>query len=131
MPTIEPAARAILEAPNFAFVATTRKDGTILNVPVWVDAEGDNVILNSAEGRAWTANLRRNGQITVTVANGENPYEFVSITGHLAGEDTETAGDHIDAMAKKYLGQDTYPFHQPGDVRVKFTIAPDRVFFNG
>jgi len=131
MPTIEPAARAILEAPNFAFVATPRKDGTILNVPVWVDVEGDKVVLNSAEGRAWPANLRRTGQITVTVANGENPYEFVSVTGHLDSEDTETADDHINAMAKKYLGQDEYPFRQPGEERVKFTIAPDRVYFNG
>ena len=52
MPSIDPGARALLEAPNFAHVATLRQDGTILNVPVWVHIEGDDVILNSAEGRA-------------------------------------------------------------------------------
>ena len=130
MAKIEPAARALLEATNFAHVATLRDDGTILNVPVWVDVEGDDVVLNSAEGRAWPANLRRTGQITVTVSNSENPYEFVSITGHLDREDSETADDSINALAKKYLGEDEYPFRQPGEVRVKFLIAPDRVYHN-
>jgi len=131
MPSIDPGARALLEAPNFAHVATLRQDGTILNVPVWVHIEGDDVILNSAEGRAWPANLRRNGQITVTVSNSENPYEFVSITGSLAGEDKETADDNINALAKKYLDQDEYPFRQPGEERIKFTISPDRVYHHG
>jgi len=131
MPSIDPGARALLEAPNFAHVATLRQDGTILNVPVWVHIEGDDVILNSAEGRAWPANLRRNGQITVTVSNSENPYEFVSITGSLAGEDKETADDNINALAKKYLDQDEYPFRQPGEERIKFTIRPDRVYHHG
>lgn len=131
MPSIDPGARALLEAPNFAHVATLRQDGTILNVPVWVDIEGDDVILNSAEGRAWPANLRRNGQITVTVSNSENPYEFVSITGSLAGEDKETADDNIDALAKKYLGQDEYPFRQPGEERVIVRVTPEKVHHHG
>lgn len=131
MATIEPAARALLEAPNFAHVATLRADGTILNVPVWVDVEGDDVVLNSAEGRAWPANLRRTGTITVTVQNIQNPYEYVSVTGHLEREDKATADENINALAKKYLGQDEYPFRQPGEERVKFYIAPDRVSHNG
>jgi PPOX class probable F420-dependent enzyme len=131
MATIEPAARAILEAPNFAHVATLREDGTILNVPVWVDVDGDSVVLNSAEGRAWPTNLRRTGKITVTVQNLQNPYEYVSVTGHLDREDKEDADDNINALAKKYLGQDEYPFRQPGEERIKFFIAPDRVTYNG
>jgi PPOX class probable F420-dependent enzyme len=128
MASIDPASRALLEDRNFAFVATQREDGTIQNVPVWVHVEGDLVTLNSAEGRAWPKNLRRTGQITVTVPKSENPYEFTTITGHLEREETETADADIDFLAKKYMDVDSYPFRQEGEQRVKFYIAPDRVF---
>ena len=125
---IEGRARELLQKPNFAHVATLRKDGTIHNVPVWVDVDGEDVVLNSAEGRAWPANLERTGKITVTVTDKENPYEYVSVTGSLREASKDDADEHIDAMAKKYMGLDEYPLRQPGEVRVKYRIAPDRVF---
>lgn len=124
---IEGRAEELLKEPNFAHVATIRKDGTIHNVPVWVDTDGGDVLLNSAEGRAWPANLERTGKITVTVSNRENPYEYVSVTGELAESSHEDADAHIDALAKKYMGVDEYPLRQPGEVRVKYRIRPDRV----
>ncbi len=70
--------------------------------------------------------LREDGT-TPTVLNMEDPYEYLTLTGHVAEETEDGAMDHIDAMAEKYIGQDSYPFHQPGDVRVIFRIAPDHV----
>ena len=84
-------------------------------------------MLNTAEGRTWPKNLRRDGHTTLTVQNLENPYEYLTITGHVVEDTTEGADAHIDRMAQKYLGQDTYPFRQPGEERVIFRIAPDRV----
>ncbi len=131
MPAIEGRAKDLLEAKNFAHVGTVREDGTALVVPVWVDTDGEHILLNSAEGRAWPANLRRTGHITVTVTNSENPYEFVSFTGKVAGDTHEGADDHINAMAKKYLGEDEYPFRQPGEERVLFAITPERMKHHG
>ena len=125
--TLEPRDRELLTAPNFCHVSTIREDGTIHTVPIWVDVEGDEVLLNTETSRAWPQNLRRTGHTTLTVLNMENPYEYLTITGHVAAETEEGANAHIDAMAKKYIGQDAYPFHQEGDVRVIFRIAPDRV----
>ena len=124
-------AAELLQAPNFAHISTLRKDGSPHAALVWVDVEGDNVVLNSAEGRAWPANLRRDGRITILVADKENPYRYAMIRGRLAGEDHETADAHINAMAKKYLGQDEYPFRQPGEQRVRFTIEPEHVSVHG
>ena len=129
--TLDDRDRELLQGKNFAYVATIRQDGTVHNVPVWVDVEGNNVVVNSAEGRVWPENVRRTGQATLTVANTDNPYEYVSITGHLAEDTHEGADEHIDKMAQKYLGQDKYPYHQPGDVRVIMRIAPDRVQRSG
>jgi PPOX class probable F420-dependent enzyme len=125
--TLDDRDRELLQGTNFCHVATLREDGTIHNVPVWVDVDGNTVLLNSAEGRAWPANARRTGKATLTVANMENPYEYVSITGHITEDTHDGADEHIDKLAQKYLGQDTYPFRKPGEQRVMIRIAPDRV----
>lgn len=119
--------RALLEDKNFCHVATLREDGTIHDVPVWVDVEGDELVLNSAEGRVWPANLQRTGRGTFTVQNLENPYEYVMIDGRLEEATHDGADEHIDRLAKKYLGEDTYPFRQPGERRVLLRIRPERV----
>ncbi len=129
--TLDDRDRELLQAPNFVHVSTLRPDGTVQTVPIWVDVDGDAIVLNTAEGRAWPRNLRRDGRATLTVQNLENPYEYVTITGHVAGDTTDGADAHIDKMAQKYLGQDTYPFRQPGEQRVIFRIAPDRVHRSG
>lgn len=126
--TLDDRDRELLKGKNFVHVSTLRPDGTIQTVPVWVDVSDDgNVLLNSAEGRAWPENLRRTGRATLTVQNLENPYEYVTITGRLVEDTHENADEHIDSLAKKYLGEDRYPFRQPGEQRVKLAIAPERV----
>lgn len=128
--TLDDRDRELLAAPNFVTVSTLRPDGSIQAAPIWVDVDGDTVVLNTAEGRAWPENLRREGHATLTVQNLENPYEYVTISGHVSADTTDGADEHIDQMAKKYLGQDTYPYRQPGEQRVIFRITPDRVYRN-
>ncbi len=129
--TLEGRARELLEAPNFCLVATLLKDGTPHVVPSWVDVEGDLVRLNSAEGRLWPKNIRRDPRVTLTVLNQENPYEFVSIRGRLAEDTHDGADEHIDRLAKKYMGVDSYPFRQEGEQRITFEIEPERVIHHG
>jgi PPOX class probable F420-dependent enzyme len=125
--TVEGRARELLEEANFSMTATIRRDGSPHVVPTWVDVDDNHVLLNTAEGRAWPANLRRDNRITITVPDKDNPYEYVEIRGRLSDEDHEGADAHADKMAKKYLGQEKYPFKQPGEQRVVFRIAPDWV----
>jgi PPOX class probable F420-dependent enzyme len=122
----DPGVAALLDAPNHAVIATHNADGSILSNVVWVDAEDGAVAVNSAEGRRWPANLQRNPERSLLVMNQENPYEFVEIRG-VAESTHEGADEHIDRLAKKYLGQDEYPFRQPGEQRVKFTVRPSHV----
>jgi len=125
---LEGRARELLEQPNLCFVGTTRKDGTVQVVPTWVDVEEGRPALNTSEGRAWPANARRDGKITLTVADTENPYEFVTITGTLAEDTHDGALEQADRLAKKYMGVDKYPFLQPGEQRITFRIEPERIF---
>lgn len=124
---IEGRPRELLEAANFCHVGTIRGDGTPHIVPVWVDTDGEHVLLNTAEGRAWPSNARRDPRVTLTVANMDNPYEYVEIRGRVAEMTREGADDHINRMAKKYLDEDEYPFRQPGEQRMVVRVAPEGV----
>jgi PPOX class probable F420-dependent enzyme len=129
---LEGRAREIVKDKNFAHVAVPRQDGTIQGVVVWADVDDQGrVVVNSAEGRGWPQNLRRAGNATVTVANHENPYEFVSVTGRLVEDTHDGADDVIDGLAKKYLDADSYPFRQEGEQRVTFVLEPERVSHQG
>jgi len=124
---IEERAEALLKAKNFCHVATLRADGSVHGVPVWVDVQDGRVVLNSAEGRAWVRNVERDPRVTLTVVNGENPYEYVEVRGRVAERTHEGADAHIDAMAKKYMGVDEYPLRQPGEQRVIIRVEPEHV----
>lgn len=128
---IEGRARELIEQPNFCYVATMRSNGRPHVAVVWADVEGDQVVLNSAEGRAWPANLRRDGQATLTIADRNNQYEYVSLDCRLAQDTHEGADESIDKLAKKYLDADEYPFRQPGEQRIVFRLEPERVKVQG
>jgi PPOX class probable F420-dependent enzyme len=128
---IEGRSEELLRDRNFAAVATMRPDGRPHVVPVWVDVEHGQAVLNTAEGRAWPRHLERDPRVTLTVQNLDNPYEYVEIRGRVAERTTEGAREHIDALARKYLGVDTYPDHRPGEQRVIIRVEPEYVRHNG
>jgi PPOX class probable F420-dependent enzyme len=121
--------RELFETANHAVVAVPRRDGTVQTVVAWVHPEGDTLTLNSAEGRAWPANLRSAKTATVTVMDGANPMEWASVTGRLVACTPDGADEHIDSLAKKYLDQDEYPYRAPGEQRLKIVLAPERVSY--
>jgi len=130
--TLEGPARAIVADKNYAHLSVPREDGSILSVVIWSDVDdAGNIIVNSAEGRAWPRLLRRAGRATLSWANAANPYEFVSVTAALVGDTHDGADAGIDALAKKYMGVDTYPGHSDAEQRVQFTLSPERVTHRG
>jgi PPOX class probable F420-dependent enzyme len=116
----------LLSDPNFAVVSTFNADGSILSTIVWISAEDSIVAVNSAKGRRWPANLERDPRITALVYEAGNPYNYVEIRGRVTAT-TEGADEHINALSKKYIDQDEYPFRQPGEERIKFVIQPDHI----
>lgn len=124
---LTPAQKAFLTGKNFAHIATINKDGTPAVTPVWIDLEGDTVIVNSEEKRLKVRNLVRNPNVAIEVQDATDPYRYIEIRGKVIEITREGAFEGIDRLAKKYLGRDTYPGNKPGDVRVVIRIAPERV----
>jgi PPOX class probable F420-dependent enzyme len=122
----DPGVRELLAGQNYATISTFNADGTIHSTIIWISAQDGVVAVNSAVGRVWPSNLERGPRVTAVVQEAGNPYHFVEIRGTATGT-RDDADEHINQLAKKYIGQDEYPFRQPGEERIKFTIQPDRV----
>ena len=116
----------LFEKKAFANLATLNPDGTPQVTPVWVDYDGQYVLVNSARGRRKDKNIQRNRAVALSIQDPENPYRYLEVRGKVADITEEGADQHIDKMAKKYLGADKYPYRQPGEVRVLYKIKPER-----
>ena len=113
---------------NFAHFATLMKDGSPQVTPVWVDIDGEYILINTAEGRVKHRNISRDPRVAVSVADQGNPYNMVTVQGTVVEQTTNGADAHIDKMAKKYMGLDKYPGRAPGEKRVILKIKPDQVY---
>lgn len=113
----------------FANLATLMPNGSPQVTPVWVDYDGRHVIINTAEGRQKDKNLQRDGRVALSIMDPENPYRYLEVRGRITQRTHEGADQHIDAMARKYLGQDKYPYRQPGEIRVLYRVAAERCTF--
>jgi PPOX class probable F420-dependent enzyme len=118
--------RDLFDKKAFANLATMMPDGTPQVTPVWVDYDGTHVLVNSARGRQKDKNLRRNPTVALSIQDPDNPYRYLEIRGRVTEITEDGADEHIDKMAKKYMGVDRYPGRQPGEVRVIYKIEPQR-----
>jgi PPOX class probable F420-dependent enzyme len=117
---------ALLEGPNIAVLATIQADGKPQANPMWVDWDGTHVIMNTAIGRAKEKQIRRDPRVGITVFAADNPYEYVAVTG-TAELTLDGAEAQIDKLAKKYIGQDVYPWRGPDEKRITIKITPETV----
>ncbi len=121
-------AKKLLREPIHGWVSTVRPDGSLHSTVVWVDVDGDDVIFNTAVGRAKERHLRANPQVSISVLDPNDAFHAVSVSGE-ATLDEEGADAVIDGLAKKYLGVDTYPFRQADERRITVRVRPDNVIY--
>ena len=121
----------LLKDKNFAFIATLMPDGSPQITPVWIDIDNNTntILVNTASGRKKLDNISRDPRVAISVANQLNPYEMVAIRGEVVQQDTNSADEHIDKLAKKYLDLDKYPFRTPNEKRVVLKIKPDKIHY--
>ena len=127
MTSIPQSHRDLFDKKSFAHLATVGTDGAPQVTPVWIDYDGTHVRFNTARGRVKMRNFERNPRVALSVQDPDNPYRYVQVRGRVVEMTEQGADAHIDALAKKYLGQDRYPGRKPGEVRVTVKVAPEKI----
>jgi PPOX class probable F420-dependent enzyme len=128
MPEIASKYLDLFQKKALAQLATLMPDGSPHVTPVWCDYDGRHVVINTAKGRVKDRNMRRDPRVGLDIVDPDNPYRHLSIRGRVVSIDEHGADEHIDKLAKKYLGQDRYTRSAPGEVRVIYRIEPERTF---
>jgi PPOX class probable F420-dependent enzyme len=124
------AVRKLFEGKNLVYVASLMKDGSPHVAPTWVDVDNGTILVNTAVGRVKQKNISRDGRVALAIADHDNPYDMVTIRGKVIDQITgQEAEEHIDKLAKKYIGKDKYPGRAPGERRVILKIKPEKVFY--
>lgn len=127
MNTIPDRLRDLLEGPVVVSLATLMDDGTPQVQPVWCGYDGTHLLVNTEKHRQKYRNLSRRGKATILAVDPEDVMRWIEVRGTVVEETEEGAFEHIDELAKLYMGVDKYPLHKEGDVRVIFRIRPDEV----
>jgi len=119
--------QTLLKEKAYCQIATLMPDGSPRITETWVDTDGQHILINTAQGRQKERNVRRDPRVAVQVMDPAKDHRIVSVRGRVTAIATDGADALIDQLAKKYLGQDTYPFRRPGEVRVTLKITPEKV----
>lgn len=108
----------------FANLATLMPDGSPQVTPVWIDYANGVLRVNTAKGRTKARNMTTGARVALVILDPDNPYRHLAVRGRVKSMTEQGADAHIDALAKKYLGQDKYPYRRPGEVRQIYEIEP-------
>ena len=128
MVNITPEERKFFEDKNFAFIATVNKDGSPQVTPVWIDTDGKNILVNVATSRQKLRNVKRDPRVAISIFDMTNPYKAIFVKGKVTSiQQGPEAESHIDKMAKKYIGQDIYPYRTSTEQRVLLIVEPQKV----
>ena len=123
------AIRKLFEGKNFVYIASLMRDGSPHVTPTWVDIENSPILINTAVGRIKQKNISRDGRVALAIAEQSNPYDMVTIRGKVIEQITgPVAEEHIDKLAKKYMGKEKYPGRAPGEKRILLKIKPEKIF---
>ncbi len=121
----------LLDTTALVHVATLGPQGEPQSNPVWFDWDGEHVKFSQTKTRQKYRNVMREPKIAMSVVDPENPYRYLEIRGTVEGIEEDPDNAFINAMARKYLGMDEYPYHQPGDERVIVYVRPQHTTHMG
>ena len=118
---------ALLREPSYAQLATLMPDGSPQVTQVWIDIDGEHIIVNTAVGHQKERNVRRDPRVAINLVDPNDQARQAAIRGQVVETTTEGATEQINALAKKYLGMDHYPFGSPDETRITLKITPEHV----
>jgi len=120
----------LFEKPSLSHLATLMPDGSPHVSPVWVDYDGQYILINTAKGRRKEMNMHERPQVALDIVDPENPFRFLSIRGRVVEITEEGANEHRDRLDTRYLGITKYPRRDPQEIRCMCKILPEQIIIN-
>jgi PPOX class probable F420-dependent enzyme len=121
----------LFDKKAYAHLATVMPDGRPQVTPVWCSYDGENILINTRVGRQKDRNMQRYKHVAMSIMDPDNPFRYLEVRGQVIERTESGADEHVDFLAKKYLGVEKYPYRQPGEVRVMFKIRPEHTTKGG
>jgi PPOX class probable F420-dependent enzyme len=129
---LSPNVQSFLKEGVYANISTLMKDGSPQSSVVWVDTDGENLLVNSSINRVKTKNMLRDPRVSLTIMTLDNAYRGIYVRGRATSITEDSDLSFIDSLAKKYRGQDEYPRDRlVGETRMKIVIEPISVIERG
>jgi PPOX class probable F420-dependent enzyme len=117
----------LLRQPSICYIATSMADGSPQITQTWVDTDGKYVIINSVQGYVKMKNIERDPRVAVTISDPNNPSRYFQIRGRVVAVTADGGVEHIETLARKYLGT-AYPWYGGRDqIRVIMRIEPEKI----
>ena len=124
---IPAAAHDLFGGKALAHLAVITASGFPNSSPVWIDREGDLILVNSEAKRVKSRHMAVGSKVALSVVDPANPFRYVGVQGVVVERRIQGADAHIDKLSERYTGKTPYPWRKPGDQRVVFVIKPTRV----
>lgn len=120
--------KALVRGANFAHLATLMPDGSPQAAPVWVDLEGDRILVGTGEGSLKAKNTKRDARVALSLVAYDNPYVEAQLRGRVAERWTDADFKIMDRISRKYVGK-AFPMRDNPDQRVVLVIEIERARF--
>jgi PPOX class probable F420-dependent enzyme len=117
----------LLRAPSICYLATIMPDGSPQLTQVWVDTDGEHVIINTVKGHQKMRNIERDDRVALTVSDPANPSQYLQVRGRVINWTTDGGAEHIDKLSQKYNGEPYRWYGGRDQVRVILTIEARKI----
>jgi len=117
----------LFEKPILAHLATLMPDGTPQVTPDWIDYDGEHILVNTWPDRTKGRNMLARPQVALDIVDRDDPFRYLAVRGRVVDATEEGAAEHIDTLARRYMGLERYPRHDPNRPRRLYRIVPERV----
>ena len=117
--------KALVRGANFGHLATLMRDGAPHVDPVWIDLEGQTIIICTGTGSLKARNTKRDPRVGLSVIAMDNPYREAQLRGRVVEQRPDSDFKVMDRVSHKYTGK-PFPFRDKPGERIVLVIAVER-----
>jgi PPOX class probable F420-dependent enzyme len=104
------------------YLATIMQDGTPQVTPVWFDTDGEDILINTNEGRVKDKNMKARSRVSMVIQDPDEQERYLGLRAEVVGYTREGADEHINKLSLKYKNKPwTY---REGQRRIIYRIKP-------